>query len=98
MINYTQALTNAIAAAASAPVAENLASRRVFIVVDTEHNRGLKAAASKFNMIFGRSVLGCSALYVGYDNATGAELGKADAMVAALRAAGVGCYRTTWDD
>ena len=97
-IDYVQVLTDAIAAAAAAPVAENLASRRVYILPDTEHNRGLKVAAFKLGMIYGRSVFGCNALYVGYDNATGLEIGKADAMVSALRAAGVGCYRSTWDD
>lgn len=62
--------------------------------------RGIAAAAKKLGKIFQkRSHYGDSnALYVGYDNCTGAELGRGDAIVATLKAAGIDCYRNEHGD
>lgn len=64
------------------------------------HQAGIKKAAQKLGKIFqARSHYGDrNALYVGYDNASGVELGKGTAIVNYLKAQGITCYRNEHGD
>ena len=72
---------------------------RVYVAISKEHRNGIKAAAKKLGVRYLGAESQCPhALYVGYDNATGIELGKGAAVAEALKAAGVSCYRDEYDD
>jgi hypothetical protein len=73
---------------------------RVYVSVDKAHAKGVAAACKKLNLIFQKkSHYGASnAVYVGYDNCDGKALAKGSAVVAALKAAGVDCYRDEQGD
>lgn len=64
------------------------------------HQQGIKAAAKKIGKIFQtKSHYGDrNALYVGYDNASGIELAKGEAIVAHLKSYGIACYRNEHGD
>lgn len=64
------------------------------------HVAGIKKAAKELDLIFQtRSHYGDrNALYVGYDNASGRELGRGTAIVAALKEAGIQAYRNEHGD
>ena len=72
---------------------------RVYVAISKEHRRGIAAAAKKLGARYWGKESQCPyALYVGYDNGTGIELGKGTAIADALKAAGVSCYRDEYDD
>jgi hypothetical protein len=56
---------------------------------------GIKKAAKALGKIYQTNGHGGlrKCLYVGYDNASGLELGRGTAIVAFLKANGIGCYR-----
>lgn len=64
------------------------------------HQEGIKKAAKKLGKIFqAKSHYGDrNALYVGYDNASGYELGKGTAIVNYLMHHGITCYRNEHGD
>lgn len=92
-IDYVAALS----AAMSAPytVTGSSCCGRVYVVPAKDHKRGLRAAAKKLGARWLPEAYGTSrgVLYVGYDNADGNALARGAAMVAALKAHGVDCYR-----
>lgn len=96
-MDYVSILKTALAAPFTA---EPSCCGRVYVSVDKEHARGIKAAAKKLGRTFQTSGhYGTrNVLYVGYDNADGKALGQGTAIVASLKAAGIGCYRDEHGD
>jgi hypothetical protein len=68
--------------------------------VQKAHIKGLKAACKALGKIFQtKSHYGDrNAIYVGYDNATGYELGRGTAIVNYLKSQGIDCYRNEHGD
>ena len=96
-MDYVKILRNALAQPYS--TARATGCGRVYVAISKPHRRGIKAAAQKLGIRYLGSESQCpNALYVGYDNATGIELGKGAAIADALKAAGVECYRDEFDD
>jgi hypothetical protein len=100
-VNYTAVLAEAF----HKPVAAERVSGcgRVYVAVTTPDKfklAAVKKAAKKLGKIFQtRSHYGDrNAIYIGYDNATGVELARGTAVVEALKAAGVECYRNEHGD
>lgn len=74
---------------------------RVYVAIaDDDHAKGIAKAARKLGLDFQkRSYYGTrNALYIGYDNLDGRELARGSAVVAALTAAGITCYRDEQGD
>ena len=72
---------------------------RVYVAISKEHRRGIRAASKRLGVRYLGSESQCPhAIYVGYDNGTGIELGKGAAIASALNASGVSCYRDEYDD
>jgi len=94
-MDYVSALKSAISAASTVSPERGSGCGRIYVIPSSEHKRGLKAAAKKLGVIWTDKTygIGASSLYVGYDNCTGKELAKGTAMVAALKAHGIDCYR-----
>ena len=92
-IDYVAALKDALTAPYS--VDARSCCGRVYVVPAKDHKRGLRAAAKKLGARWLSEAYGTSrgVLYVGYDNADGHALARGAAMVAALKAHGVDCYR-----
>ena len=96
-MDYAQILRNALAQPYSPARATGCG--RVYVVIAKPHRSGITAAAQKLGMRYLGSESQCpNALYIGYDNATGIELGKGAAIADALNAAGVACYRDEYGD
>lgn len=59
-----------------------------------KERRAVAAAAKEAGVMYLKDAYGTGgdALYIGYDNCDGRALGKADAVEASLKAAGIGCY------
>lgn len=98
-MDYASILSDAL----SKPVANErpLGCCRVYVSIsDAEHAKGIAKAAKKLNLDFQKkSYYGSrNALYIGYDNMDGNVLAKASAVVAALKVAGVPCYRDEHGD
>jgi len=78
---------------------------RVYIALfgnDRKTMAAIRKAAKAQRILFysksqGGSRLG-NTLYVGYDNARGDVLGRGTAIAAALKAAGISCYREEYED
>ena len=69
---------------------------RVYVsICDDGQAKEIAKAARKLGLDFQkRSYYGAkNALYIGYDNLDGKELARGSAVVAALEAAGIACYR-----
>jgi hypothetical protein len=65
----------------------------VLVGLDRSTRQRVKGWASLRKRIFtGRQGHVSDGIYVGYDNATGIERGRAEAFAAALKAQGVRCY------
>lgn len=99
-IDYKSAITAGIESGRTASPERGIGCGRVYVCVDKAHASGIKKAAKDAGLIFeGRSHYGASnALYIGYDNCDGRALAKGTAMVAALNAKGIGCYRDEQGD
>lgn len=97
-VDYVAILTAAFAAPV---VNEPSGCGRVYVAItDTLHVNAIKNAAKKIGKLFltkgqrgDRNVL-----YIGYDNATGYELGRGTAVLNVLKAAGIGAYRNEHGD
>lgn len=70
-----------------------LSCARVYVTVYGPKARTVKAAAKKLGITWTHR-----GLYVGYDNATGAEYMRGEAIARTLKAAGVDCYQHTDED
>ena len=92
-IDYVGALERA--KVAPVPPVRASGCGRVYIVPEKAHKRGLKAACAKVGMRWLADAYGSAkgVIYVGYDNADGRALAKGAAMVEALKAEGIDCYR-----
>ena|SRR5665213_1676002 len=92
-MDYVALLTTAFTT--PVPAERGIGCGRVYVAVDKEHAKGIKAAAKKLGKIFqGRSHYGASnTIYIGYDNCDGNALARGTFVVATLKAAGIGCYR-----
>ena len=90
----TQTLANAVNAKGD-PVPSNmyLSCARVYVTVYGAQLRTVKAAAKKLGIHWTHR-----GLYVGYDNATGVEYMRGEAIARVLKAAGVDCYQHTDED
>lgn len=77
------------------PVPPNmsLACARVYVTVYGKHLRVVKAAAAKLGLRWTHR-----GIYVGYDNATGIEYMRGEAIAEALKAHGIDCYQHTDED
>lgn len=95
-----RAIANGLAAGSKAVPERGVEGGRIYVSVDKAHAAGVKKAAKAAGLIFeGRSHYGSSnALYIGYDNCDGRALAKGTAMVAALKAEGIGCFRDEQED
>lgn len=73
---------------------------RVYVSVGAEHAKKMAAAAKKLNKDFQKKTYyGTSnAIYIGYDNFDGKALAQGAAVVEALQAAGIQCYRDEQGD
>jgi hypothetical protein len=62
--------------------------------LDLKKKRALAAASKRLGLLYLTKAYGTggNALYIGYDNATGVALAKAEAVAASLNASGVACY------
>lgn len=93
-----KAIENAVIAAHAAPAkaAQAFGCGRAYVCVsgDRATINAVAAACRKLGRIFQRrAYYGLrNAIYVGYDNATGRETGKAEGIAAALNAAGIEAY------
>lgn len=97
-LNYVAILANAFAARSQAERPSGCG--RVYVCVAKEHAAGIKKAAKALGKIYQtNSHYGDKhALYVGYDNASGQELGRGTVIAAALKAAGIDAYRNEHGD
>lgn len=98
-MELTQILTEAFAKPISAERA--IGCGRIYVAIsDKEAAKNVAKAAKKIGKIFDkRSHYGTSnALYIGYDNCDGIALARGTAVVAALKAAGISCYRDEHGD
>lgn len=75
------------------PARMYLSCARVYVTVFGPKKRIVKAAAAKLGLKWTHR-----GLYVGYDNATGHEYMRGEAIARALTAAGVSCYQHTDQD
>lgn len=92
-----------LSAAMSKPVVAErpLGACRVYVSIsDKEHAKGVAKAAKKVGVEFQtRTYYGTrTALYIGYDNFGGRELARGTAVVNALNAAGIPCFRDEQGD
>ena len=74
---------------------------RIYVAIsDKEAAKEVAKAAKKLGKIWQKkSHYGTSnALYIGYDNCDGLALARGTAVVAALKAAGISCYRDEHGD
>lgn len=77
----------------SAPSNMYLSCARVYVVVYGPKLRTVKAAAKKLGIRWTHR-----GIYVGYDNATGREYMRGEAVAKFLESAGVDCYQHTDED
>jgi len=90
----TKVLADALKAdGGPAPQNMYLSCARVYVTVYGPKLRTVKAAAKRLGINWTHR-----GIYVGYDNASGREYMKGEAMAAILRAAGVDCYQHTDQD
>lgn len=94
-MSKTKEMARTLADAFNAPVPPvnprmYLSCARCYVTVYGPKARTVKAAAAKLGIRWTYR-----GLYVGYDNATGYEYAKAEAIAKALKAAGVDCYAET---
>ncbi len=90
----TTILANAMKAEGKpAPSNMYLSCARVYVTVYGPKLRTVKAAAKKLGIRWTHR-----GLYVGYDNATGREYMKGEAVVSHLKDAGVDCFHHTDED
>lgn len=76
-----------------APSTMYLSCARVYVTVYGPKLRTVKAAAKKLGIRWTHR-----GLYVGYDNASGREYMRGEAIAAHLKSAGVDCYQHTDED
>ena len=90
-MNYLEIMTKAFAVRASP--ARPIGCCRVYISFDKDHAKGVAVAAKTLGKIFQKKGnMVSNVLYVGYDNCSGIELGKADAMISCFKVHGINCY------
>lgn len=89
-----EAAKAAYAASVSAPrFTGPICCARAYVQFSDKPSAAAVKALAKYGLrVMPRPSFRCKALYVGYDNATGIEYGKAEAIAAALSAAGISCY------
>jgi hypothetical protein len=100
-----KAVLEALKEAYAAPYVAMRASGcgRVYVLIsgsDRKLMNAVSAAAKALGLIFQRNAYygAKNALYVGYDNATGRELAKGEAIAEVLKAKGIPCYSEAWGD
>lgn len=77
----------------AAPANMYLSCARVYVTVYGPKLRTVKAAAKRLGIRWTHR-----GIYVGYDNASGREYMRGEAIVTALKSAGVDCYHHTDED
>lgn len=72
----------------------------VCIAMDKATIKTVAAACKALNLLFIRKNYGAgdNAIYIGYDNADGRALGKAEAFAAVLNSRGIKCYTDAGSD
>lgn len=94
VVEMSRVLSAAMAAKGNPPPPNMyLACARVYVTVYGAKARTVKAAAKRLGLLWTHR-----GLYVGYDNASGTEYMRGEAVAAQLRAAGVDCYQHTDQD
>jgi hypothetical protein len=90
----TTVLANAMKAEGkAAPANMYLSCARIYVTVYGPKLRTVKAAAKRLGITWTHR-----GIYVGYDNASGREYMRGEAIAAALSAAGVNAYQHTDED
>lgn len=86
------------------PASRGYGCGRAYVCLSSENDRktvnAVSAAAKKLGKLFLRKAYGAgnNAIYIGYDNATGRELARSEAIAKALTAKGIPAYSEAVED